>query len=829
MLYESLELKGYKRMALGGVNHFIIKPTKRVQLILGTNGSGKSSLISVLNPLPADKADFTKEGCKIIKIRHNGRSYVLSSVFSPKVFHSFLKDGVELNDGGTMTVQTELVKKEFGYDKDVHGILNGNERFTTMSPSKRREWFTRLSDVNYDYAIGVYGRMKDLLRDVSGAMKMANKHLVAETAKLMSPEEMELLEKEVTGLEADLAILQKLRSAPETDYETAYQIAESSARQLAQLSVGYNKVRAVIESSSDFVSMQELDNRIEETKRGLTVVETQISALTEEFEKLQQTQQLLVRTGNENERTIIEKINYHTAERNKFLAKMRSGVPIPDPERSADALKYGFDILENVFDNIPSNEDKRFSQRTAAELEEKIINVKSSINQTETKIAGLIAKKNHLEQHLSKGEVSCPKCAHRFHPGFSADDVRLVDEQIQKETEQLAALNVRLNELRETEEEFTKYRTLFSEYSRFVRSAPQLNLLWDTINEKELLIRSPRACKTLLMSFHSDHEFALAAETETREIARLTALKADAEQVSEVNVLDIDRKLSDAESKLGIFSVTRSHLNRQLIELSTVRKDIVDLERLAERIKEQIADLTVKTQYAVETKRREMLAGVITKVQVILARKAEALNAASMQKGIVDDLKSQISRYEKDEAVLKSVMRELSPTEGLIAEGMLGFIRNFVGQMNILIRKVWTYPLVIKECGSTTDEGTELDYVFPLMVQTKDNVAPDISKGSTGMREIVDMAFKLVAMIYLGLSDAPLFLDEFSASFDDAHRDSAMEMLKTVLEQQSFSQLYMVSHYQASYGKLSNVETCVLCPNNITVPDQDYNKHVYIN
>ena len=82
-------------------------------------------------------------------------------------------------------------------------------------------------------------------------------------------------------------------------------------------------------------------------------------------------------------------------------------------------------------------------------------------------------------------------------------------------------------------------------------------------------------------------------------------------------------------------------------------------------------------------------------------------------------------------------------------------------------------------------------------------------------------------MKYLRLSDGILVLDEFSANMDHEHKRATNEMIKSLTETHSFSQLIVISHDFASYGGFSNVDTCVLSPNGIIVPDS-YNQHVKI-
>jgi DNA repair exonuclease SbcCD ATPase subunit len=49
-----LILRGYTRLQLKQITEFVYTPTDSIQIIIGTNGSGKSSILEELSPLPAD-------------------------------------------------------------------------------------------------------------------------------------------------------------------------------------------------------------------------------------------------------------------------------------------------------------------------------------------------------------------------------------------------------------------------------------------------------------------------------------------------------------------------------------------------------------------------------------------------------------------------------------------------------------------------------------------------------------------------------------------------------------------------------------------------------
>ena len=99
MKINRLVLSGYKRIALTGYSEIDISFTRKIQLILGMNSSGKSSLMNELSPLPVANSDLVKDGFKRIWIEHNGVEYKLENGRGMK--HSFIRLDTEdeLNPG----------------------------------------------------------------------------------------------------------------------------------------------------------------------------------------------------------------------------------------------------------------------------------------------------------------------------------------------------------------------------------------------------------------------------------------------------------------------------------------------------------------------------------------------------------------------------------------------------------------------------------------------------------------------------------------------------------------------------------------------------------
>jgi energy-coupling factor transporter ATP-binding protein EcfA2 len=180
-----IKLFKYKRFLLSGVENFEMEVGNPLVIILGTNGSGKSSLLDVLNPLPATRMEFGDGGFKEILLESRGSTYLLRSDFHGKSgHHSFIKDhGEDLNPGGTSTVQRELVAKHLGYDQGLHDILTGRIKLTEMAPAKRNQWIMSLSNTDFTYANRLYEQMKDSARDATGALKHSKNRLAKESAR----------------------------------------------------------------------------------------------------------------------------------------------------------------------------------------------------------------------------------------------------------------------------------------------------------------------------------------------------------------------------------------------------------------------------------------------------------------------------------------------------------------------------------------------------------------------------------------------------------------------------------------------------------------------
>jgi DNA repair exonuclease SbcCD ATPase subunit len=201
-----------------------------------------------------------------------------------------------------------------------------------------------------------------------------------------------------------------------------------------------------------------------------------------------------------------------------------------------------------------------------------------------------------------------------------------------------------------------------------------------------------------------------------------------------------------------------------------------------------------------------------------------AVQAARTNDDNIAKVKKEMVEKEALLADLQVLEKALSPLNGVIAEGMFGFITAFIELMNTYIGSHWHDPLTVMPC-KLNETGIELDYLFP--VQTLRETPNDISECSSGQKEIIDWAFREAGMLGLGLSTHPVLFDEWGVRMDEAHKNKTCELLGDLTDRSNHDQVIIVSHLKMVHDALGDVRQLVLCDRNISISG-NYNDHAIL-
>lgn len=823
MRITRIELVGFKRMRLNGFNSICIDFDAPIQQILGSNGSGKSSCLAELNPLPADHRDFEPNGKKHIWITHKGSTYECISDFSEGNKHTLIKDGVVINKLSNPRVQATLIEKEFNYTKQIRDLLLGKVKFTSMDPSQRRDWFTQLSDVNYDYAIHIYIRIKDRLRDVTGSLREYKRRLSLESAKLLKEEEITKLKEETKLLHSEISELLDKRENPKIGLDEVINQQTTTLNKIQSLS--RDILKTSIEQPILVDSIDELAEAIVEVQKQMASCDALIEKNTKDHTTVEREVRLLKNSGLDGLEQLDDKLNELNNLVKERKKKLTTEYIFTDPHNARIGLDSIKDDLNDIGSSIPINENKSINQAKLSDLRNNLDLLHNSKSVHQEQLNKLHATKLHLEDHKGKEKIECPKCNHAWKLGYDETLYQQTLESIAQSVSLIKEIEVRQAECNRDIQYIMDYAAIYRRYTQLTTSRPDLVPLWDYIASKGILTDNPRKIQTLLNRVNESILLQCELTDLTTEIVKLNQVKDLTENTSLEN-------LSQANERMDIYSL---EINRITKEKLLLRLREVELKHYLSKLKEVYLKsseleslLTTKDdldEITVKAISFNVISDAIKSRQSILAAKEDILSEINNHANLIYDLTNQITTLTTDQEALTLLVDQISPKEGLIAQGLMGFMTNFVNRVNKVISKVWTYPLIIHPCSLESQEKATLDYKFPFLVVDESNTIADVSMASTGMCEIINLAFIIVAMHCLGLKDYPVLIDEFSATFDEAHRTSAVELIKNLLDQYSFSQLFIVSHYFTLHGALTNAQVCVLNSENLSITTQ-VNEHV---
>ena len=816
MKINRLVLSGYKRIALTGYSEIDISFTRKIQLILGMNSSGKSSLMNELSPLPVANSDLVKDGFKRIWIEHNGVEYKLENGRGMK--HSFIRLDTEeeLNPGGTGQVQKELIKQVFGYTPEIHQLLIGKELFTEMRPARRKEWMTLLADTDYDFALKVFAALKERLRDTTGALKIARRELVSVVDERIDESGRDVLAEEITRLENRLEALNAIR--------------DNSVANISKDSVeaGRDKAFTAVKTLLDLYRNNPDVNRAVDYTSLITGDNSRLTLLQERQNKVASEMLSLDEKLAASSVEGISELEAEVTSIKEEIANIDNGLVLEitsdNPLVALNKLKAVKLEVIDAISSLPVDAESSYNKSYHQSLASRINSLEAEIRETEHAIEVNEVEIRHLVAHENDNLVECPECKHQFNPAFNANKLKLLQEHNHEHEKHKTNLQHSLREARELFTIVDNYLTSLDRFISVVHSTSELSSLWKYISASGIIRKQPNAIAGVL---------ARAEDVLSKLVSRANLVK----RLESVEA-SLATKRAVNTSELAIIKETRDKLESELSSIvaeSEILKANVIANQHKQTIKERIAKGIEVCNRLLDANQNDglmyirstlqtMLMDNIRLVQAELGSKASKLNDMRRIEAKIKDAEMSITRLENEEKTLKLLVAGLSPNSGLIAKGLLGFIGHLVEQMNELINSVWSYSMQLVK-PSIGEDKTELDYTFPFTMVNDSNTIADIGLGSKGQQEIINLAFRIVACRYLHLHDIPIFADEFGTGLDETHRKRAAEAIKSITNESAYSQLFMISHYEDAHGALTNAEVCVLCADNITVP-KEYNQHV---
>lgn len=830
----SIELVDFIPLSSNGRRYFKWEMTDGVHVLLGTNGSGKTSIVNECVPCATDPSLYRNTGSKKTIYEHEHKIYTVGFNASTGKHTLTVTDEngeeKELNEGGTKNVQQQLIETIFKITPFIRQLITGEIKFSELGPQKRREIFTAMSPVSFDYGLEFYGKAKNMLSECSGALKRNKHQLVTELAKVMNEQEYEALVAKNKSLHHEFSILMNERSRiNKSSSELSYEL-QQALEQLKTVSERVLDADLNIALDINFNSVEELNSLIVEKREQISSLDALLRDRSERYDAISKKIKLVGVDGDTEKNRLKDRIANQLTKRQELIDALSDTY---DPEHYGSITRAMttdlLSMLTTIFTDMGLNDDLRFNSKSYQDLQSKYTNINASLIKLNEQMVRIDTQIKELDRHRENGTIHCPKCQHAWIAGFDPHNY----EGLTKEYERM--LDVRTGyekEIPVVEKELSEMKVFFDNYRTYcsVRdSRGELFHLWNKLEEDHLVFKHPRHALALVERFARDAQtLELVVQIDASLKTDLQLLEA-IEQIDTSNVqkeaqilIDLEKEIQSftwrLQSERNALTIMQSHL--QLLTGVTVH-DKANIEQLVSRI-DQLHEEQI------EAIRQEHIGQLIKTIQSQLAINEEVLSGVSHQRGVIDHLTEQIQELEVEEVAIKQLLEEISPNKGLIAEGLMSYINSILELTNEIIARVWTYPFVIRPCAVDEDGEVGLTYRFPIDIGDGGMAIKDIVQGSKAQREITNLAFRVVAMVYLGLGEFILFLDEFGEGFDPLHRERGTHAINAFIDQMSFSQIFIVTHFEENFATLKNTNICLLDDRNIRV-NIEHNTHVTLN
>lgn len=836
MRIDQLVLKRFKPLMLSDIQSMTLDCQATMQLLLGTNGCGKTSVLRELNPYPGHHRQFFKGGEKTIRCEHRGWYYVLESQYTGGTGrHSFVRlpdattsptEDHELNPGGTVAVQRDLVQRYFQLSPETLAVLQGRQRFTEMPVNKRREWLTRLSPVDLRYAFQVYDACRRAHRDQQGVIKHINQRLSKEHQTTESDSQYQQYQDQVDRLTHHLNLLMTYRQRRNNPFTqtTPAQEQEQLIARMSSLLRTYPVLPSGVRADNSVEAQAALSEAVQRRDR----TQATLDRMHDEYQRLETEQPQLTQEALQPER-----VKELQTARDQAIDELRQWdqqapqVPTQLPDITTTltdpqllpTLEYCYQDWCQLVPYLIDNSDQHYSRQRLEAAQTRDVELGRVITQTNDQ---RLKAHQRLTRLKACETVYCPNCQHGFKPGA---DPQEVDQLEAKVTELDTALDQYEQERQHNQdyiEQVKEYLDGVRRFRRLTEAYPSFQPVWEWCVEQRAMTRSPQALLPEIQVWYAYHHWWLKRLACQQKADRLTEQCDYLASLDQDALVRTNEQLERLRGEIGELTATHQQLqtNVEAIDgaIATIQRWLAE----ADQAMDAYQGFQQRVNDAYQYQLHEAIDQAMRDNQQQLAQAQEALTQHKTKAAVIEDLERQHQQAQDDQQDYRRLVDALAPTNGVIGHYLMTFMTQVTRLLNGVINQIWTYPLAV--CPSTIEKD-ELNYKFALDVNDGAVVAPDIVEGSEAQKEIINFAFVLLVMKYLDLGDMPLYLDELGNVFDEEHRQRLTQFLDQMVDNQQVPQLFFISHYATTHGAFVNSEVCVIDPANITTPAK-YNQHV---
>ena len=862
MLIQKAVVEGYIPFTHVGNKHVEFTTDQPITAFIGSNGSGKSSLLRAISVFPAIRTDYSKNGFIELTIEHDGHIFELGSHFENATSpNSFKKDGVELNIGGTGDTQKDLIEEHFGLLPYINELMSGKVQICSMVKSSRKQLFSSCYPSDLSFVLEYHKRVCSNIRAIGNQIKLMQQREGSLVVSRIAPEEEERLtnykqccvdiitriDKVNLLLENEIA---QLRRHPMMQKQYHPEELIRVTHRLRVLREAYTSEfldYAEGKEMGDDLSLPGLNNlrvklatELAHREKNKEYIQSNLQDIRDELDKLSN---LKYASAKDKRDSIVNEMNVITSELD-LLDKDPSWkeVPVIPMEKLGDVIVREHDIID-LLEQIHPYSGHIVGQEELDKLRNEIFLAKNTISTLEREKEELLkqneACKNRLAVLTKNSYPSdCTRvCPLRATVESSVRDVRLrmsdIDARVVRINEHIADSKKTIDSNNAVLEELGPIR-------------PALKILYDLLQENylmeialqgdsfitclnttpmEIINRVRRGIESS-KKFHRYKNQKQRYDELTRTLSMMKTIESaqmSAETIERI-VLDREKKLEDGIVQIRNIEDECDQISTKLDKVSRISELMIDINRIVESVNTNMNIKIIRTRIEFDQQMIREHDAFRNEVSATLREIERTLDDQKRIKDVLEtEIRPTLAKLKDEEDKWKAVESGLNPSKGLPCIYLVRFINRLLKRANKFIREVWCHDMELVYLS----EEDDLDFTIQVM-QNKSTITKDISLCSNGEAAIINLAMILAIGVERGyLNWCYLKLDEIDAALTETHRSKLVALIDRLVNEGVIKQLFLVNHFAIQTG-MSRCSTICLCSEGIVLPNEYNNENVVI-
>lgn len=853
MFIRKVLLEGYIPFSNSGLKHVEFYPTEPGICILGGNGAGKSSLLRAITPFPQLKPLYQKNGKFEMQVEHNGSVYDISSDFSSTGSpNHFVKDGVELNEGGTGETQRDLVEEYLGMKPYIWELISGNVHICEMTKSARKQLFSTHYPSDLSFVLDLHKKICSQIRAYGNQLKLLQTREGSLRAALINPVEARRLADYKKAAEDVIDRIDKVNLLLETEIERlmSHEVMRKEyhpndldgvVHELHKIQQAYISELLDIKDAKEFgehidtehlnIDYSRLNNELTHLEREKESITNNLQDIRDELNKFAN---LKYASNDDKKSSLLQEMNVIDKELSVLEAdKSWEETGLIAHDKLLDVIELEKDISDLV-SQLHSFAGKLIGQEAITKYKNDIIiaqNTVSTLMREKTELNSELVKAENRLAVLNKNSypIDCIRtCALRSSLESSVRDVRLRVDNINNRIKAIDEHALASAEL------ISKNEKLLQEV---VAAVPLMKTLWDLLSENYLLEIALKGENfiTCLNTHSTDivNRIKLAQEA-SKKYYRYKNLLDRKEQIEHtvsmmetvektqlstevINgiIADRERKIDEGIKRLNVTEGMCADIVRRMDRCTYVNNLLRHLQTLIDRAETAINIKRIRTRIGFN---KDMIREHTAIKNNLNSKLREIESTLEDQRRINDILLTEtlptIDKVKTEKVKWEAAESGLSPNKGLPCIYLIRFINRLIARTNAFIKEVWNHDMELVYLS----EEEDLDFSLSVMMN-KSIVVDDISTCSKGEKSMIDLAFMLALCVERGYANTcAIKLDEIDAALTEEHRTRLVGLLDRLLADGVIKQMFLVNHYAIQTG-LTHAECVILSSDGIVVPN----------